>query len=124
MRTVIKNSILYVFLAIGLAVFTHAVFPYYQFFNIECETTEHHTENEIDPSTVYCHLLDEIIDNKVFLNTNFKILSPVSFQNDVLFNTDFEIQNKTYTKLSFFVQDFFPNYFVCIDNTPSRGSPA
>ncbi len=124
MKRVIKNSIIYVFLVIGLAVFTHAVFPYYQFFNIECETTEHHAENEIDQSTVYCHLLDEIIDNEVFSNPNYRIFKSVSFQNDVLLNADFEIQNKTCSKLPFFVQDFFPNYFVCIENTPSRGSPA
>lgn len=124
MKKVVKNSIIYVFLIIGLAVFTHAVFPYYQYFNIECETTEHHTGNEIDQSNVYCHFLDEIIDNKVFFNSDYVFLKSIPFHKELLLSTDFKIQNKAFPQLLFFEHDFFPNYFVCIENTPSRGSPA
>lgn len=124
MGKALKNSIISIFFVIGAAILTHAIIPYYQIFDIECEIVDNNNQNKVNSSAVNCHFLDEIIDNKVFLASNYQALTFLFFQNYIFLNIDFEIQNKTYIQLAFFVKKIFPDNLIYFESKPTRGSPA
>jgi len=124
MKKEIKNIIAYMLLTTSFAIFFHSVIPHDHHYNINCDLSHHNHQHEKgEEAPVHCHFFNEIIVDKAFSAPQYKVqkIIPVDFVFAYIVNLRF---TKPEQKIHYFYeQNQSFDYFVCIENSPTRGSP-
>ncbi len=124
MKKQIRNIIVYVLIATSLAIFFHSLIPHDHHYTANCDIVHHHQNHDNqEQNPIHCHFFNEIIVDKAITST-FHLpvkFSPLNFV--LLFVGELHIDNKDNSGIVFREQTFSPDYFVLIQNTPTRGSP-
>ena len=123
MKKTIRNIIAYVFLITSLAIFFHSVIPHDHHYNVNCDLSHHQQHNHSDSHPIHCHFFNEIIVDKAITTTHQKNVKFTLFDFALLFADNFQKINREYTKEYFPEQTVQIIFDICIENTPTRGSP-
>ncbi len=125
MKKSIRNIIAYVLLITSLAIFFHSVIPHDHHYSVNCDLSHHqHSHNRSDSHPIHCHFFNEIIVDKAITTTHQKIVKFTLLDFTLLFTDDFKKINGEYTHEYFPEQIVQVVFDICIESSPTRGSPA
>ena len=124
MKREFKNIISFFLLITGLVIFSHSIIPHDHHYDVMNTTHhEHHNDENSGSEPIHCHYFNEIIFDKTILSFNNQILKQIPTNFALIFDNKFSLDNNLSPKTLFFKKDNLPDYFVFIENSPTRGSP-
>ena len=123
MKKSLQNIIVFLLLIAGLTIFLHSVIPHDHHYNQNCDINHHqHPQDDENTQPVHCHLFNEIIVDKAITSHQLMVkLNLTDLREVFVFNFT---QKISFKKQNFFIpRNNFSDYFVFLENTPTRGSP-
>ncbi len=123
MKQQYKNIFSLVLLIAGLVLLSHAVIPHDHHYNEVCDS-QHHQDHDADhESPMHCHFLNDVVFDDVILSFNHIDIKDFPVLYSFSFNTIIKDDDIYNTSLQYINLDNLPDYFVFIEQSPTRGSP-